>query len=39
MIDKKKEILDENPNMANNEVVKEGGRRWKLLSEEEKMPY
>ena len=39
MIDKKKDILDENPAMAMNEVAKEGSRRWKLLSEEDKMPY
>jgi len=25
--------------MAMNEYAKEGSRRWKLLNEEEKMPY
>lgn len=32
-------IKEELPNIASNEIMKELGRRWRLLSDEEKKPY
>lgn len=39
MKEKRKEILDKNPDMKAKEVMKEVGRLWKEASEEEKEKY
>jgi hypothetical protein len=39
MADIRSNVVDENPSLSNSEIAKEGSRRWRMLTDEEKRPY
>ncbi|KAK8836101.1 hypothetical protein M9Y10_040058 [Tritrichomonas musculus] len=39
VMEKRKEIIEKNPDMKNKDVIKEIGKLWKQITEEEKAKY